>query len=686
MKTIGLVTVLAETGAFLKAQLDKLFSDNVKVNLYILSEMSEKITLTEEAFLVFPGADAFDAAPKHLKYSCETIIANRSVNYDLLDEVFKIPTGTEVYLQNDFKDSTYQSIRYLQELGINHIKYIPVYKGAKTDGVSRPLITFGEYENMPANHEKIIDLGVRIIDVSTIVDILLKLDMPQDTIAAFTTKYVRDIISLTNEMKSLSSHNEYMKNKLETIIQTVGEGILTLDKNSRVSVVNHAAEQILGCRSEDFIGKDLAQLQEKLAIKLNSGNGNGGTVGETGEIVEYFGKKLVINQSKIIHNQSNIETIFAIREVTEIQNLERKLRMKIASKRHVAKYTFDDILGSSELIQKQKKMAKRIAKFDSPVYIYGESGTGKELFAQAIHLASHRKNGPFVAVNFVAMSENLLESELFGYAEGAFTGAKKGGMPGVFEQAHGGTLFLDEIGDSPLSFQIKLLRVLQEKQVRRIGDDKLIPVDVRVIVATNKKVSDLVEEGKFRQDLYYRINVLSLWLPPLRERKEDILCLAREFYKEMIDVGESMDNSYTDFDTFFREIKPMLSDYDFPGNARQLRNIIEYLVCTCESGVASSELLPMEFFEKKSYSQEKDAKITSEREPIELICLKTIYNRSRNGLASGRRSLAAELQCSEEKTKKIVVELEKNGHIILNKGRKGIELTKKGIKMVENQK
>lgn len=670
MKTIGIVTMLAETGNFLKAQLDKLFSDMIKVNLYILSEIDERQKLTEEDFIVFPGIDAQEGSREKLEFQCDAIIANRSVNYDLLDEVFRIPEGEEVYVLNDFKSATLQSIKYLQELGINHIHYIPLHMGSQEAEEGKTLITFGEYNYLPPNPKKIIDLGVRTLDISTIVEILLRLGFSNEIIGKFTTKYVRDIISLTNEINSLNNHNEYIKNKLATLIQTVSEGILTIDNENKISVINEAAEKILECRGKDFVGRNLSELEKSLSLKFSSIDME---YGENSGILDYFGKKLVINESRIVHNQSNIEKVIAIREVTEIQKLEQKLRMKISSKRYEARYTFGDIKGSSEIINTKKEMARKIARFDSPVYIYGESGTGKELFAQAIHLASPRKNGPFVAVNFAAMSESLLESELFGYAEGAFTGAKKGGMPGVFEQAHGGTLFLDEIGDSPLRFQIKLLRVLQEKQVRRIGDDKNIPVDVRVIVATNKKISDLVEEGKFREDLYYRINVLPLSLPPLRERKEDIICLAQTFYKEMTRNDEEM----VDFDLFLRDVKDVIVDYDFPGNARQLRNIIEYLICTAEDGIASSEAISQEFIKNGDIRG-----FATDKEDEEIRCLKTIERRMRRGLSSGRRSLAEETGYSEEKINKIVSRLAEKEEVSVSRGRKGILLTAAGKKRI----
>ena len=202
--------------------------------------------------------------------------------------------------------------------------------------------------------------------------------------------------------------------------------------------------------------------------------------------------------------------------------MENIVRTNLMKRGHTSKYDFSNIIGKSKKITETKEIARKLARSNSTLLLIGESGTGKELFAHAIHKASNKQHGPFVAVNFAALPENLLESELFGYEEGAFTGARKGGHAGLFEQAHKGTIFLDEIGDASMKIQARLLRVLQEKEVLRIGGTKIIPIDVRIIAATNKNLEDLVSAGKFREDLFYRLKVLPIRIPPLRERKEDI--------------------------------------------------------------------------------------------------------------------------------------------------------------------
>ena len=252
-----------------------------------------------------------------------------------------------------------------------------------------------------------------------------------------------------------------------------------------------------------------------------------------------------------------------------IQDLESQIRCKMSERGFKAKYTFEDIIYQSQSTHQTIETARRYSESDSNVIIVGETGTGKELFAQSIHNSSSRKNRPFVAINCAALPENLLESELFGYVEGAFTGTSKGGKMGLFELAHGGTLFLDEIGEVSLSIQSKLLRVLQERQVRRIGDNKVIDVNVRIISATNRSISKLSEQGLFRRDLMYRLDVLRLFLPPLRERENDVELLFLHLLKTQSQEARISVPALEPGALSF------LHQYPFIGNVRELKNIVE---------------------------------------------------------------------------------------------------------------
>lgn len=253
-----------------------------------------------------------------------------------------------------------------------------------------------------------------------------------------------------------------------------------------------------------------------------------------------------------------------------------------SKKQKLKRYHFSDLIGRDPKFQKSMERAKRAAQNDMPVLIYGETGTGKELFAQSIHNASRRKNGPFVAINCAAVSNSLLESELFGYEAGSFTGASRGGREGVFELAHGGTLFLDEIGEIPRETQVELLRVLQEKEIRRVGGSRVIPVDVRIIAATNKDLLQETVEGRFREDLYYRLDVLDLKLPPLRERGDDVKILGLHLFRQLPGGKDPIMQSQ------FLYLLEQVGPYQWYGNIRELQNFVERANILMRNAGASS--------------------------------------------------------------------------------------------------
>ena len=355
--------------------------------------------------------------------------------------------------------------------------------------------------------------------------------------------------------------------QLKAILDFAYEGIVAIDASGRVTVFNPVAERIMHVRARDVIGRPAAEVipNTRLPQVLASGKP------ELGEIQDVGRTRIVTNRVPILVNGRIAGVVATFQEVGSIQRLEQNIRRKLAARGHVARWTFADIQGESPSIKHAIRQARRFAQVDSTVLITAETGTGKEMFAQAIHLDSPRRDGPFVAVNCAALAEELLESELFGYAEGAFTGARRGGKPGLFELAHGGTIFLDEIAEMSERLQAKVLRVLEQHEVARLGDDKVIPVDVRVIAATNRNLADLVRQGRFRDDLYYRLNVLRLSIPPLRERKEDIPILARAILREL---HQRYGRGPVDFSP---EALELLQAWDWPGNVRELRNLVERL-------------------------------------------------------------------------------------------------------------
>lgn len=352
------------------------------------------------------------------------------------------------------------------------------------------------------------------------------------------------------------------------IMEKFHDGIINLNQVNRIININQAAINLLGLdRDKNYESLYISEILDKgeLLEEILS------PTELTDGIVKYKNKSIMIDKQTIQTNGLNDGTVILLSDIETLQQKENKVRRKLNKKYEGATYTFDHIIGQSTHTIKAKMKAQKFAKADANVLILGESGTGKELFAQSIHNASKRANQPFIAVNCAAIPENLLESEFFGYSDGAFTGAIKGGKPGLFEIAHNGTLFLDEIGELPLSMQAKLLRVLQEKNVRRVGAATSVPVDVRIISATNVNLIEGVKSKEFRMDLYYRIAVLNLFLPDLNQRKDDIGLLFKNYTK----------NNYSELfpliEKHFKVLVPILENHYWEGNVREFENTIERL-------------------------------------------------------------------------------------------------------------
>nr|WP_255710842.1 sigma 54-interacting transcriptional regulator [Pelosinus baikalensis] len=364
---------------------------------------------------------------------------------------------------------------------------------------------------------------------------------------------------------------------LGTVIDTSAEGIIATDTNDRITIFNPMAEKIFQVSHLEAIGNQLQTVIPQFSLA-----GNDDSSEKMADVQRIGDKTLTIKYNQIKVKGEIIGSIYNFQNVSQLQQLEQNVRKKLHAKGLVARIKMADIVGLSSACNALKRKAAKYALTQSTILITGESGTGKEMLVQSIHNVSTRAEGPFVAVNCAALPENLLESELFGYAEGAFTGAKKGGRQGLFELAHGGTLFLDEIGEMPLSLQSRLLRVLQEKAVMHLGGDTVIPVDVRIVAATNQNLAKLIEEKNFRQDLYYRLNILRIHMPTLRERIEDIPLLAKEMIKKMKHINGKITGIHL-------EAREYLKQRNWPGNIRQLANTIERAMLLSSGPIISKQ-------------------------------------------------------------------------------------------------
>ncbi len=397
---------------------------------------------------------------------------------------------------------------------------------------------------------------------------------------------------LIKEHQALQS----MHDELSNLFRTMSDGVIMLDHDGRVRQSNLAAQQMLRRRSTELNGIDIHEVisgnGKLIPALLNSG--------EAFYDREFWltGRSGRVTASGIpIHDEENrIEgASLILRSIDRMQQLITKFTGAQAS------FTFDSIIGKDKRLQHSIRVAASAGRNDSTVLLQSESGSGKEMFAQSIHNASHRCNEPFVAINCAALPRELVASELFGYVEGAFTGAQKGGRPGKFELAHKGTLFLDEIGSMPLDQQALLLRAIQEKSILRVGGSNVIKVDVRIIAASNQDLLELVGEGRFRADLYYRLNVIKIIIPPLRERRGDIRLLFSHFAEGM---SPRFERRVTEVDP---EVFEYLQDYDWPGNVRELQNVVERVLLLAEDGHITVDCLPREITRPAGYTQLRSA-------------------------------------------------------------------------------
>ena len=432
-------------------------------------------------------------------------------------------------------------------------------------------IVFASYRNAQDAEACVLDLrdrGVRaIVGPGLVTDLAARVGLA--SVFLYSRPSVRSAFDNALEIAQATWREAQRRQRLDSVIQHLRDGVVALDATGRIEAINQRLAAVFGVEPSSATGRPLAELVPDIAVNLPEADG------ESLETVR--GVSYVVHRGPLVDNGA----VLTFQESRAVERLDRTLRSRQRGQQFVARYRLDDLIGASAPIERVRRLARRYAKSDATVLIRGESGTGKEMVAQGIHRESARRDFPFVAINCGAFPETLLESELFGYDEGAFTGARRGGKVGLIEAAHRGTLFLDEIGEMPLPLQSRLLRVLQEREVVRLGATEPTRVDVRVVAATHRALTEAVDAGGFRADLYYRLNILNLAIPPLREREADIMPLAAELLLHASRREPRVAARVHTRDDAARAIEPVgepLRAHDWPGNVRELQNVIERMV------------------------------------------------------------------------------------------------------------
>ena len=681
-KQVAVITRAKEIRNSMKDQIDMIFGELVETNIYSLEDKT--IDKLKKSDLYVVSSSAYEYLDERFLKNKNLVIVDYTISKERKNFLKNFPKGTKAVFFNVSQKMCMEAIAMMYHLGVNNIEFIPAYPNMENFPKNNLIITPAETKLLPKEAEgrDIIDIGHRILDANTIIEIALKLEFEHILYYKKIKEYLDTVATNDYSLNKILEKATQSESQLGILMGILDIAIIGVDKDNFICSCNEGAEKILNRKSINLIGNSACDILSCVPF---------GEVRETKQeirsrLVTVNGEYVNLNITPVIKAENYMGAFAVLQRFKEEEQKQHELRRQLLNKGHKAKYTFDDILGESGAIKKIKEIAKKMAKTNSAVLITGESGTGKELFSHAVHNYSDRKDYPFVAVNCAAIPENLLESELFGYEEGAFTGAKKGGKIGLFEFAHMGTLFLDEIEGMSPALQIKLLRVIQEKEIMKIGGGKVINIDVRIIAATNEELRKLVKENKFRKDLYYRINTLPIMIPPLREREDDVYLLLEKFKTE---IG-------ADF-KFTPKAKEAFKMYNWEGNIRELKNYVEFFNFMGEEYI-NFEDMPLAVKEyyaenKKEISEKEESNILKEtaghRYKEYVFLLKKIKENQKAGLSSGRKILCSiceknNISLTEQEIRGILKNLEKIDFIKVFKGRKGNIISEKGEEFLKN--
>lgn len=685
-KTIAVVALDPLAGASYRNEVESLFGDYADVIGYSVRDGSATGKLPRADLFVI-STDAYGSAAevaRHVPIDSEVMSIEVTFRWDTLEQLCKIPKGTSVLFVNVTEAMAREAVAQLNALGINHLRFIPYYPGAVLTEKVDIALTPGESRFVPDTVETIIDTGHRPCSYGMMIEIALRLGMEQLLETESFLNYEKIVASKNYSFDLMFARTRRQESQFHILMEILNEGLIGVTETGELFACNKKACQLARVSERFVIGKKGEEVFPYIsfyrALKEKK------EVPE--KVINLYGRHISVAVIPVLRKGECIGAFATLQSFNEQESRQNELRSQLLKKGHYAKYSFDDVIGESESICRTKEILKRMAATESPVLIIGETGTGKELMAHAVHRASRRADGPFIAINVAAMPENLLESELFGYEEGAFTGARKGGKPGLFEFAHHGTLFLDEVEGMSMSMQVKLLRVLQEREVMRVGGSSIVQVDVRIVAATNESLEEKVEDGSFRRDLYYRLNALTAVIPPLCERGQDIFLLLEHFKRQLGSRFELAD-----------ETREFLLNYSWPGNIRELHNTVEYFNYMGKPVIQIGDLPPtiarmnaQGIFRKrkelasgeKTVGEKSRADIfDAARGSVYWFVLEQIYLAGENGQSIGREKLqqiAKEcgMQVSQKQIRDLIQRLFEEGMIVKGRGRGGSRLTPEG--------
>ena len=684
MKKIAVVALDPLAGASYTKEVRDLFGEYAEVVGYSVRDGSAAGVLPR-ADLFAISTDAYGSAEeeaRHVPIDSQIMSIEVTFYWETLKKLFEIPQGTKVLFVNVTSNMAREAITQLSSLGVNHLQFIPYYPGAVLEEPVDIAVTPGESRFVPPSVKTVIDCDHRPCSYGMMVEIALRLGLEYLPETESFMNYAKVVASNHYSFDLMYAKSRRQESQMHILAESLDEGLIGVNETGDIFVCNKKACQIARISEELTMWKKGEEvfpyipfyqvLREKKAVPE--------------KIIRLFGTDISLAVVPVVRKENCIGAFAMLQKFNEQESRQNALRRQMMQKGHYARYTLDDVIGISTAITETKNILRKMAATDSPVLLMGETGTGKELMAHALHQASRRADGPFIAINVAAMPENLLESELFGYEEGAFTGAKKGGRPGLFEFAHQGTLFLDEVEGMSLSMQVKLLRVLQEGEIMRVGGGSIIRVDVRIVAATNESLEEKIQDGSFRKDLYYRLNALTVEIPPLRKRGDDIFLLLDYFMRKM----------GGDF-TLSEGVKTFLRRHPWPGNIRELQNAVEYFNYLAKPVIGLSDLPPTmtrfvddgsddgegEVNDNAADDKEADMAYQAAVDKKQFV-LNQLALAWKEGKTAGREKIleAAKkdhISMTQKQVRDLLDELAKEGLIQVGRGRGGSKITEKGL-------
>lgn len=680
MKKIAVIAREKEYTMYLKQHLDIYFSKYATIKSYSLDEV-KRLGSIDEKFIVVSSYGVLQQIKENIDSSVEFLIPGISLNRDKFAEIKRIAPKSKVLIVDISYRYSSQFIAMLYSAGFKNLNFQPYYPGIDSYDCSVEIAITPNYKELvPESIKRIIDIGNNFIDLDDIYIIAEKIGI-EKIFGSIVPEEMKNKIFIPecNLERLMGKKDDFLRN-LGYVINETDNGIMITDITGKIFLYNDKCARLLRKHINLRTGFNVLEIFPRLSIlkPLLKEEIERKSV----EILGGFNFELKLNPLiKDGEITGNVITVKLLGAEASYMDLKKGRHLSTG---HVSRYSFEDIIGECDVLRNAVNTAKKFAHLHSSVLITGESGTGKELFAQSMHGLSPRRNNNFVAINCSAIPENLLESELFGYDEGAFSGAQRGGKAGLFEIADRGTVFLDEIGDMPLVLQAKLLRTLEEGTIIRVGGKDVIQIDIRVISATNKNLHSMIKKGEFRQDLYYRLNVLRLYVPPLRERKKDILLL-HDYFMSQLECSYSLDGT----------AKDSLLNYRWPGNIRELRNIVEQLSTLGKPWIEADDI-PFES-DMSAWPTEEDRPdgiylermcnrfLLNEGKKIELFrfTLQELALSSEQDDYTGRNKLIKKaketgIKVSEEEIKVAMHKLSSAGFIVSYPGRRGSEITDQG--------